>query len=143
MGCVRPAGVCGGAGPPIGPWCARHFCADGIALDVAHRGDGVRLVHGTRVEASLPEVPAPAVEPVDILRIDEVGAPDGEVERFFPCRCGDKMDVVGHEAVSQYADPMFAALLAQEVNVGHAVGVYEEHILSVVPTLGDMVGQSG
>ncbi len=58
-------------------------------------------------------------------------------------RGGDEVDVVGHEAVSQYADPVFGALLAQEIEVGNAVGVYEEHVLSVVPTLGDVVGQSG
>ena len=143
MGCVRPTRVRGRAGPPVGPWRARHLCADGIALDVAHRGDGVGLVHGTRVEASLPEVPTPAMEPVDVLRIDEMGAPDGKVQRFFARRSGDKVDVVGHEAVSQHADPMFAALLTQQVEVGNAVGVYEEHVLLVVPTLGDMVGQSG
>lgn len=38
---------------------------------------------------------------------------------------------------------MFAALLAQEVEVSYAVSVYEEHVLAVVPTLGDMVRESG
>ncbi len=143
LGCVRPARVRGRAGPAVGPWRARQLRADGIALDVAHRGDGVRFVHGTGVEASLPEVSAAAAEPVDVLRIDEMGAPDGQVERILPCRGGDKVDVVGHETVSQDVHLMFAALLAQEVEVGNAIGIYKKHVLAVVPTLGDMVGQSG
>lgn len=40
----------------------------------------------TGVEASLPEVSAAAVEPVDLLRKDEMGASDGQGERFIACR---------------------------------------------------------
>jgi len=38
---------------------------------------------------------------------------------------------------------MFAALLAQEVEVGNAIGNYKKHVLAVVSTLSNMVGQSG
>jgi hypothetical protein len=49
------------------------------------------------------------------------------------------MNVIGHQTVAQYLKPALGSLVLQYLQVGVAVRVNEEDILSVVPALGDVV----
>lgn len=52
---------------------------------------------------------------------------------------GDKVRVVGHQAIGDDLDDMLHGALAQQVQVGQAVAVPEEHRLAVVTPLDDVV----
>ena len=51
-----------------------------------------------------------------------------------------QMDVVGHEAVGHNLQAVLARLLLEQLQVHLPVLVHEEHILAVIPALGDMMG---
>jgi hypothetical protein len=63
---------------------ARRNGVSPVQLDVSHRGHRIRIVHWTRVEPPLPQVPAPAMEPVDVLRIDKMRPPNRWLSLFTP-----------------------------------------------------------
>jgi len=53
------------------------------------------------------------------------------------------MYVVCHQAVAQYFKPAPDSLVLQYLQVGSSVRVSQEHILPIVPTLGDVMDQAG
>jgi hypothetical protein len=53
-----------------------------------------------------------------------------------------EMDVIGHQAVSDYPKPALGGLMLQYLQVGDAIRVNEEDFLPIVPALGDVMGQA-
>ena len=95
----------------------------------------------TGVKAPQPQAPAPAMEPVDVLRIDKMRPPHGQVQRVLPRGRRDEMDVVRHQAVSQHPHPVLLALLAQQPQVRDTVPIHKEHVVAVIPPLRDRMRQ--
>jgi len=88
----------------------------------------------------LPQVAAPPVHLVDVLRVAEMRSADGLGQRGFVLRCADDMDVVGHQAVGVNGESEGLTLLAKDFEVGSPIVGHEEHVLAVVAALGNVVG---
>ena len=135
-----------GAGPPVSLGKADHLGPDGAALDVSHSRERVGFVKRGGEEATLPEVTAAAVEPVDGLGVLPVRPADGVLEAIRVGGDDDEVDVVGHQAPGDDADPVQGRLLGEELEIEVAVVVGEEDVLAVVASpvlgLGDVVGES-
>jgi hypothetical protein len=84
-----------------------------------------------------------AVEAVEVLGVEEVGAPDGLGEGLLPGGSEDKVHMIAHQAIADHFDAVAQGLAPQEVEVDVAVVVHEEDVLAVVPALGDVVGPPG
>jgi len=94
------------------------------------------------IEPSLPKVAAPAMEAVDILRIAKVRSADGPGQRILLVRDSDDMDMIAHQAIADQFQRVFVRLFFQQLQINPAIIIHEEHILAVVPALGDMMGES-
>ena len=132
-GCTRPI---------IPPRLAAEPRANGIKLDIFHRQPEVPLIHRAGIEAFLPKVAAPAMEAVDILRIAKVRSADGPGQRILLVRDSDDMDMIAHQAIADQFQRVFVRLFFQQLQINPAIIIHEEHILAVVPALGDMMGES-
>jgi hypothetical protein len=73
------------------------------------------------------------------LRIAKVCSADGPGQRLFGMRDRDQVDMIAHQAVPVDVQAVFVGLLFQQVKINASVVVHEEHILAVVPSLGDMM----
>jgi prolipoprotein diacylglyceryltransferase len=47
--------------------------------------------------------------------------------------------VIVHEAVTEYAHAMFVAVLREKIDVTHSILIFEEHGLSIVSAMGNVV----
>ena len=52
------------------------------------------------------------------------------------------MDVVGHQTIGPYSQPVALGILAKEVQIGPAVVVGVEHVGAAVPSLRDVMGKT-
>jgi hypothetical protein len=127
-------------GPAIPPRPPAQPRPHGIELDLLQRQPQVPPVEGTGVEAPLPQVAATFVDAVDVLAVAKVGPPDRLGQRLLRVRDRHQVHVVGHQAVAQDLQAALARLLRQQSQVDVAVLIHEEHILTVVPALRDVVG---
>ncbi len=134
--------MCRGTRPMVDPRRPRHPRADGIALDIPKRRDRVRIVHRAGMEATLPQMPRAAMQMVDALREDEVCSTDREMQRVFPRRHGDEVDMVGHQAVAKHPHPVLAALCSQYVQIRDTIVIDKEHVLPIVSALSNMVSNT-
>src|SRR5712691_10655810 len=117
--------------------------ANRVELDIPCSGERVPVVHDVRSEASLPEVTAPALAPVDLRRVAPVCFTDGPAQAIARSRNRDDVDVVRHEAVGPDLDPVAAAPLRREGHVEEVIVRVEERPLSTVTALRDVVWQGG
>jgi hypothetical protein len=135
--------VGGGAGPGIFGREAADGGADGVALDVSHRQQAMRIVHGIGVKAILPEMAAASVQAVDVLRVNPMCSADRPGEGIGSSRDGDEMDVIVHQAVAEDGDAVAGALVGEELQVGAAVVIDEEDVLAIVAPLREMMWKTG
>jgi len=129
----------GCAGPWITPGGAEHSRTDRVALNVTHRCEEMPIVQRAGVEAVLPEVAAPIVHSVDVLRVSQMGSADCFRQRLGFAGCADDVDVVGHQAVAEYNQTEAFRLLCERAQEEPAVSISEEDVLSIVAALGDMM----
>jgi len=128
--------------PLIPPRPAAELRTNRIQLDIFHRQPEVPLIHRAGIEPSLPKVAAPAMKTVDILRVAKVCPADGFGQRVLLVRDRDDMDMIAHQAIAGQLQRVLVRLLFQQLQIHPAIIVDEEHILAVVPTLRDMMGES-
>jgi hypothetical protein len=55
----------------------------------------------------------------------------------------DQMHVVGHQAERETGHVCCFARVLEQAQIQRAIGIREKHLLSPIPTLRDMVGESG
>src|SRR5271157_6014289 len=117
---LRPAGTCQELAPLL-------------------RAPAVVLIHGTRVVAALPDVPASRFAGIEIRRIPPMGTPQDPRHGVEPARKRDQMDVVAHQAVPQDVEPVEARELLKQTEVDEAIAVRFEDRPPGVPPLGDVI----
>ena len=135
---VETVDVRAGAGPNVVFGAFGQAGADGVEVDVGQRREQVRGAEGAGEEAVLPQVSAGAVQAVEALGVDAVGASQGLGERVGALGDGDEMNVIGQQTVAEQGDAVDGAFAAQGVEVEAAVVVAEEDVLAVVAALGDV-----
>ena len=128
-----------GAGPGIVPGVKRYPRANRIQLDVGRRMARVRLVQRTRVEPALPEMPQAPVQPVDILRIHQMGSAQRFGERILGLRRRHQVNVVRHQALGRNREAVPRGAVLEIKQVDATVVRDPKHILPVVPALGHMM----
>ena len=72
-----------------------------------------------------------------------MGLADRPAQAIGLLRNQDQMDVVGHQAIGPYFHARLAGLLGQEIAIDLVVPVLEEDRFTPVPTLGDVMGETG
>ena len=80
---------------------------------------------------------------IDIAGVIEVRAAHGGGQCGFVFGNGNKVDVIGHEAVAVNAQSVCFAFLFQKLQVHAVVVVGKKHILPVVASLRDMMINAG
>src|SRR3982074_140708 len=109
-----------------------------VQFDIPSGRERVPIVHDVRSEASLPQVTAPALAPVDLRRVAPVCFTDGAAEAIGRSRNGDEVDVVRHEAVRPDLDPATVGPFCEESHVEEIIVRAEERPLSTVTALRDV-----
>jgi hypothetical protein len=69
------------------------------------------IFEGTGVEPSLPEMPGPLVETVDVLAIAKVGPPYPLGQRILLMRDRHQMHVIAHQTVAEHLQIILGRLL--------------------------------
>ena len=136
---VRLAAVGRRAGPDITPCPTHKPGPNWIPLNVGQGLPEVPLVQRTRVEAVLPQVAAAPVKAVDVLGVQPMGPAHGLGQRLGRLRRCHEMNVISHQAIPQYLQAETIRLLLEYRKIHMAIIINEEHILSVVASLSDMV----
>jgi len=131
--------VCGGAGPCVLLGPLDQVCADRVTLDIAQRNPEVPLIEGARVEAGLEEMAHAPAARVEIQRIAAVGTAQSDGHGGGLVRDDDQMDVIGHQAIGENAQPGLFTVGLETVQIRLAVGVGEEDALVVDAALSDMM----
>jgi hypothetical protein len=85
-------------------------------------------------------VTQPAVEPVDVLGVHEVGAPQGFRQGFLAFGRHDEVDVVRHEAVGRDRQTVALGTIPEVGQINAPVIVGEENVLLVIAPLGHVMG---
>ncbi len=142
-GFIRLATMCRRAGPLIPPGQTNKPSAHRIAFDIASRAKQMVGVHREREEAILPQVPASAMQLVDVFGVEPMRAADGQCKRIGALGGDDQMHVIRHEAIRENREAVALRLLCEDSQIGPSIIVAEEDILAVVAALRDMVGQTG
>ena len=94
-------------------------------------------------KTAVPSLSAASVQAVQVLCIEEVRPAYRPRQRFLPLRHCDQMDVIAHQAVAQHIQPKALRLTCQQLKVEPKIIVHEEHLLAVVPALGDKTWNAG
>jgi len=102
----------------------------------------VPLIQRTGIEPSLPKVAAPAMKVVDILCVAKVRSANCFGQRILLMRDCDDMDMIAHQAITGKLQRVLVGLLFQQLQIQPAIIIHKEHILAVIPALGDMMGVS-
>ena len=114
-----------------------------IPFDVPDRRPEVFIIERAGEESPLPQMPADCLRPVHVLRIAQIERFHDQRERIGACRNADKVDVVGHEAIGQYFEPMLDRVLQEQLQISPAVVVAEEDVIASIAALGDvMMGET-
>ena len=79
---------------------------------------------------------------VDILRVAKVRSADGLSKRILLVRDSDDMDMIAHQTIADKLQRVLVCLLFQKLQIYPAIIIDEEHILTVVPALRDMMSES-
>jgi hypothetical protein len=99
----------------------------------------MHFIEATGKKPVLPKVPTAPVQAIDILAISKVRTANRLRQRILRARRAHQVDVVGHEAIAQYAKAEPRAVVTEEFEVSTTVVVNEENILAVVAALNHMV----
>jgi hypothetical protein len=100
------------------------------------------IVERTGKRPSLPQSPADALGPVEVLGVAQVQRPEYRCERIGSFRYANEMDVVRHEAISQDLQPVLGGILQQELNISLSIAIFEKDIFSSIAPLSDVMRNS-
>ncbi len=128
-----------GARPQVGFRLIRNLRPDRIVLNVPEGRPEVVLIHGARIVAALPNVPACGTAGIEIRRIPPMRTPQDPRHGVEPPRKRDQMDVVPHQAIPQNAQPVEARALLKQTHVDKAITVRLENRPPGIPPLGDVI----
>lgn len=103
----------------------------------------MNLVQSAREEPVLPQVPATLVHAVDVLAVAKMGTTDRPGQRVLASRRPHEVDVVAHEAVAKQSKAVPLAVGLKQFQIDPAIIVDEEHVLTIVAPLGDVVRLTG
>ena len=116
-----------------------HPGAYRIEFRITKRGPEMRLVERARVESPLPYVAGGTLAGVPIRRIAPVGVLQSLRQGLGGAWNGDQVGVVGHQAVTQEGKLVQLGILAEQLQIGEAVGVVGQDDLPSVAALRNMV----
>jgi hypothetical protein len=131
------------ARPGILPCLGRHPRPDRVQLDIGRRMIRMGVIQRTRVEAVLPEMPQPPMQPVDILRVHQVRPAQRFRQRRLLLRRHQKMDMIGHQTVRRDRQPIALRDLFQIRQIDPVIRLHKEDILPVITPLGHMMRHPG
>lgn len=113
---------------------------DRIVLDEPDLFEAARVVQQARLEAALPKVACQALLLVEILGISHMEGIEALGESPGEPRHADKVDVVRHQAISPDVNLITIGILLCQGEIILVIGRLFEDALSVVPSLGHLVG---
>ena len=87
----------------------------------------------------LPQMPATAVQPVEVLRVQKVRPPHGPGQGFLRMGRGHQADVVGHQAVGMHLPISFLAGFGQGLDEILPVHIVQGYVLPPVTAAHDVV----
>ena len=99
----------------------------------------MHFIQSAGIKPVLPKVPTALVQAIDILAISKMRTAYRLRQRILRSRRTHKVNVVGHEAIAQYAKAEALAVVTEEFEIRTTVVVNEENILAVVAALNHMV----
>lgn len=114
-------------------------CADRVEFDIAERSPHIGFIHRAGIETVLPEMSTALLQLIDTEGIALMGKADAAGESRFYARHPNYVDMVGHQAVTEYFQVGFAGKFFEKLKVCTVVAVSEEYLLAIVPALGYMV----
>ncbi len=117
--------------------------ADRVPLDIAGRGQKGIPVYDPGRKPALPQVTFPSVPGVHHPRIPSVHLPERSCQPVSRAWNRQKMDMVRHEAVAPYLDPVHIAPAGRQFPICEKIPPGEKHPLPPVPPLGDVMGAAG
>jgi hypothetical protein len=103
----------------------------------------MRPVKNARKETILPQVANPLPIPVHLQGVLGVGSPQGASQRLSGRRNRDQVNVVGHQAPSQYPELVVSGVFGKYLQISPAIVAGEENVFPVVASLGDVMGEAG
>jgi hypothetical protein len=97
------------------------------------------LIQGAGEKTVLPQVPRAAVHAVDVSSVEVVGASQRLGQRVLPLGRGNEVNVIGHQTIGVQDQAELLGVSEQQLQVDLTVIVNEEHILTIVAPLRDMM----
>jgi hypothetical protein len=91
---------------------------------------------------SLPQSPANALRPVEVLGVAQVQGPEHGCERIGSFRYANEMDVVRHEAISQGLQPVLDGIFKQKLEISLSITTFAKHIFPSIAPLSDVMRNS-
>ncbi len=140
---IKASQVCARTRPPVLNGMLDDRREDRVHFDVGQRAHGLAFIHWTRVEPFVPEMAAHAsleIQDPGVIRLQaahDMGDPVDVKWRQ------EDVDVVRHQAISCHPDLPALAEFEEHVQVALPVLLGEEHGLTVVSALCDVVKQAG
>ena len=129
-------------GPAVVNGMIDNAGANRIRVDINESVKQAGRAERARVEAVLPEVTAATRGEVEALGINHMRLPQRSGHGTLVLRRDDEVHMIGHEAVSQYAQVVLFTLGFESFEIEVPVGVGSKNRLTIVASLRDVVGRS-
>jgi|SRR5580704_195785 hypothetical protein len=131
-----------GARPRPFPRLTSHSGTHGVEFNVTHRRQEMPRIQRAGPEAILPEMATPAMTAVLFERVMRVSL--GHCMRHRACgsRDHDQVDVVCHQAPSEYTEIVAKRMFGKELKIAGSISREEEYILAVISSLRNVVGDA-
>jgi hypothetical protein len=78
---------------------------------------------------------------MDVLGITHVRDIEGPRERIFIPWNGDEMDMIIHQAISQYRSLVFGTIFPNQIQISQTIRLAEEYFPVVIASLCEVVGK--
>lgn len=135
--------MCGSTGPREVLGFGRQLCSNRVLLHVSYGRPQVVLIQRRAKVSSLPEMPLPALQPINTLRMARVQRPERSFQRLRRRWDQHHVHVVIHQAVSKNLDAGPLGVLLQSIKVDPPIVVTEKHRRAAIASLRDMVWETG
>jgi len=128
--------------PGIFSWACRQLCSDWTQFNISPSRQQIMLIHHIRGKAPLPQMASPVLSEIYMPGITSMGFPDCPSKAFFRIRNGNKLNMVGHEAVGPNCNNTLGTPLNHKLYVDLIILLAEKGLLSAVSSLNYMMGVS-
>lgn len=135
--------MCGSTRPREVLGSGRQLCSNRVLLHVTYRRPQVVLIQRRAKVSSLPEMPLPALQPIDTLCMARVQRPESSFQRFRRRWDQHHVHMVIHQAVSKNLDAGPLGVFLKSIKVDPPIVVTEEHRGAAIASLRDMVWKTG